>query len=147
MGTITWKLTAFRVLQHSGKFRTIKFSRMQYRSVANGGRFPMSPLTIIFERIRSLWLGVAHFKNQQCYSIKAILTSLAKWLSVRLWTKWLWVRVQLLSPEQSSCQQRNTGEYLVGRPRLPTTKVIFELETATWTGGKLEIFLTFMLER
>ena len=62
-------------------------------------------------------------------------------------TKWLWVRVQLLSPEQSSCQQRNTGEYLVGRPRLPTTKVIFELETATWTGGKLEIFLTFMLER
>ena len=26
------------------------------------------------------------------------LASLAKWLSVHLWTKWLWVRVQLQSP-------------------------------------------------
>ena len=45
-----------------------------------------------------------NFDNATKENIKEFNLSLAKWLSVRLRTKWLWVRVQLQSIElQISC--------------------------------------------
>ena len=45
-----------------------------------------------------------NFDNATKENIKEFNLSLAKWLSVRLRTKWLWVRVQLQSVElQISC--------------------------------------------
>ena len=40
-----------------------------------------------------------NFDNATKENIKEFNLSLAKWLSVRLRTKWLWVRVQLQSVE------------------------------------------------
>ena len=40
-----------------------------------------------------------YIKNKNVRGKWPVLASLTRWLSVRLWTKWLWVRLPLLSPK------------------------------------------------
>ena len=52
----------------------------------------------IFNCILLALINKVVFSNSEfSFSTRKTLASLAKWLSVRLWTKWLWVRVQLQS--------------------------------------------------
>ena len=53
----------------------------------------------VIRRERSLISSWKEILEHACYyHYKATPTSLAKWLIVRLRTKWLWIRVQLQSP-------------------------------------------------
>ena len=54
-----------------------------------------------WKRLSSMWLKESGLRRRFYEMLKQVENKkkncLAKWLSVRLWTKWLWVQISLLS--------------------------------------------------
>ena len=61
-------------------------------------------LTVCYYHVTYAFQGESTLYS--CLNVKELLASLAKWLSVRLRTKWLWVRVSLQSLENTTFVQR-----------------------------------------
>ena len=60
--------------------------------------------TLNFVRDMIITYSQVHRADKYSQHISIMKPSLAKWLSVRLWIKWLWVRISLLTPKLQMCR-------------------------------------------